>query len=221
MKIHCFFEQSGTFKNVIKNMGGVAKDYDILDDYGQTDVICDLYDEIEKAYLELTSIFDKIKSDDMIIAFFPCTEFEDQKNMLMLGNANQQQKWTDYKKLNYHLYLHNKLNKNYEIITKLVLVCIRRNIPLIIENPKGTCHYLTRNWSLKPTIIDTNRRDNGDYYKKPTQYWFVNCKPENKMLCEATYSQKETKRIDYVSNKVERSMISKEYANRFIREFIL
>ena len=176
MKIHCFFEQSGTFKNVIKNMGGVAQDYDILDGYGQTDVICDLYDEIEKAYLELTSIFDKIKSDDMIIAFFPCIEFEDQKNMLMLGNANQQQKWTDYKKLNYNLYLHNKLNKNYEIITKLVLVCIRRNIPLIIENPKGTCHYLTRNWSLKPTIIDTNRRDNGDYYKKPTQYWFVNCK---------------------------------------------
>lgn len=25
MKIHCFFEQSGTFKNVIKGMGGELK----------------------------------------------------------------------------------------------------------------------------------------------------------------------------------------------------
>ena len=220
MKIHCFFEQSGTFKNVIKNMGGVAKDYDILDDYGQTDVICDLYDEIEKAYLELTSIFDKIKPNDIIIAFFPCTEFEDQKNMLMLGNANQQQKWTDYKKLNYNLYLHNKLNKNYEIITKLVLVCIKRNIPLIIENPKGTCHYLTRNWSLKPTIIDTNRRDNGDHYKKPTQYWFVNCKPQNNILFEPLSYTESRGTIEDTHNKNMRSEISPQYAERFIKQYI-
>jgi len=38
-KIHCFFEQSGTFKNVINSIkGGVAIDYDILNEYDQTDV---------------------------------------------------------------------------------------------------------------------------------------------------------------------------------------
>lgn len=220
MKIHCFFEQSGTFKNVIINMGGVAKDYDILNDYGQTDVVCDLFDEIEKAYLELTSIFDKIKPDDMILAFFPCTEFEDQKNMSMLGNSSQQKKWSDYKKLNYNLYFHKKLERNYEVITKLVLVCIRKDIPLVIENPKGTCHYLTRNWSLKPTIIDMNRRDNGDYYKKPTQYWFVNCKPRNNLVFEPVQYAEYRGTIETTHDKNKRSEISPQYAERFIKQFI-
>ena len=47
---HCFFEQSGTFKNEFKKLGYNAIDYDILNDYGETDVQIDLFSEIEKAY---------------------------------------------------------------------------------------------------------------------------------------------------------------------------
>lgn len=43
---HCLFEQSGTFKNEFKKMGINAIDYDICNDYGQTDKQCDLYSEI-------------------------------------------------------------------------------------------------------------------------------------------------------------------------------
>lgn len=50
MKAHCLFEQSGTFKNEFKKLGIEAYDYDILNDYGQTDYQIDLYSEIEKAY---------------------------------------------------------------------------------------------------------------------------------------------------------------------------
>jgi len=57
---HCFFEQSGTFKNEFKKLGYEAYDYDILNMYGETDFQIDLYDEIEKGYLGLKSIFDKI-----------------------------------------------------------------------------------------------------------------------------------------------------------------
>ena len=46
MKAHCLFEQSGTFKNEFKKMGIDAEDYDILDDYGQTDHKIDLFAEI-------------------------------------------------------------------------------------------------------------------------------------------------------------------------------
>lgn len=46
MRAHCLFEQSGTFKNEFKKMGFEAFDYDILNDYGQTDFQCDLYKEI-------------------------------------------------------------------------------------------------------------------------------------------------------------------------------
>ena len=46
MKAHCLFEQSGTFKNEFKKLGYDAFDYDILNEYGQTDYQIDLYKEI-------------------------------------------------------------------------------------------------------------------------------------------------------------------------------
>lgn len=44
---HCLFEQSGTFKNEFKKLGIEAYDYDILNDYGETDYQIDLFAEIE------------------------------------------------------------------------------------------------------------------------------------------------------------------------------
>lgn len=45
-KAHCLFEQSGTFKNEFLRLGIPAEDYDILDMFGQTDHIIDLYGQI-------------------------------------------------------------------------------------------------------------------------------------------------------------------------------
>ena len=49
-KVHCFFEQSGTFKNEFIKLGISAEDYDIQDNFGQTDHIIDLFEQIELAY---------------------------------------------------------------------------------------------------------------------------------------------------------------------------
>jgi len=46
MRVFCLFEQSGTFKNQFKKLGYEAFDYDILNDYGQTDHMVDLFKEI-------------------------------------------------------------------------------------------------------------------------------------------------------------------------------
>ena len=46
MVVHCLFEQSGTFKNEFKKFGIEAFDYDILNDFGQTDYQLDLFKEI-------------------------------------------------------------------------------------------------------------------------------------------------------------------------------
>lgn len=46
MIAHCLFEQSGTFKNEFRKLGIEAYDYDILNDYGQTDFQVDLFAEI-------------------------------------------------------------------------------------------------------------------------------------------------------------------------------
>ena len=75
-KVYCFFEQSGTFKNEFIKLGIPSEDYDIQNNFGQTDHVIDLFAEIEKAYDGKASIFDNITSDDLIMAFFPCIYFE-------------------------------------------------------------------------------------------------------------------------------------------------
>lgn len=128
--------------------------------------------------------------------------------------------WDTTRKLRYDLKLHQELSRNYEVITKLAMIAFEKNIKLIIENPYSEEHYLRRYWCIKPLIIDYDRRDKGDYYKKPTQYFFLNRKPSNNLLFEGVEIKK-SKRVSYTRNQVERSMISSDYANRFIREFIL
>ena len=71
-KAYLLFEQSGTFKNALKARGIEAEDFDILDDFGETDHVVDLFAEINKAYEGKESIFDQIKPEDIIFAFFPC-----------------------------------------------------------------------------------------------------------------------------------------------------
>lgn len=60
MIAHCMFEQSGTFKNEFKKLGIEAYDYDIQDEFGETDYKVDLFDEIKKAYEGWESIFDRV-----------------------------------------------------------------------------------------------------------------------------------------------------------------
>lgn len=77
-KVHCFFEQSGTFKNEFIKLGITAEDYDIQNNFGETDHVVDLFDHIEREYDKTRqdkTIFDTIGPDDLIIAFFPCIYF--------------------------------------------------------------------------------------------------------------------------------------------------
>ena len=220
MTFHLFFEQSGTFKNELRKLGYEAIDYDILNDFGQTDVVIDLFAEIEKSYAGGGSIFDKIGEDDMIIAFFPCVRFEDQIIMNLRGDHFAGKRWDDQKRIEYSMKLHSELAHMYQLISKLVIVCIRKKIALVIENPYSSQHYLTRYWPLKPAIVDQDRRRDGDWYKKPTQYWFINCKPKNNMLFEPIEFVEE-RVIEKTHNQVQRSMIHPQYANRFLRQYIL
>lgn len=217
---YCLFEQSGTFKNEFKKLGYEAIDYDIQNEFNETDVIIDLFKEIEKAYKNEKSIFDNITEKDTILAFFPCVRFEDQVQMHFRGTAFQQKKWTDEQKLENDLKLHKELDLMYETVTKLAIVCIRKKIPLIIENPYSTTHYLVKYWAIPSKIIDKDRTLRGDYFEKPTQYWFINCEPRYNMIFEV-YSWNKKKDILHTRKGAERSLISKEYANRFIREFIV
>ena len=100
-----------------------------------------------------------------------------------------------------------------------------RGLMLIMENPWSEQTYLKANFVLPPSLVDMDRTKRGDYYKKPTAYWFINCTPTN----GRTYQrQKERKTILNTKSSStaglcseERSMIHPDYARNFICDFIL
>ena len=128
MIAHCLFEQSGTFKNEFRKLGIEAYDYDIANDYDETDFIIDLFREIDIAYVGGCSIFERFERGDIVFAFFPCTKFEDQALLCFRGDLAQMSAYSDAQKLEYDLKQHNELHRNYSIITKLVLICIRGGV---------------------------------------------------------------------------------------------
>lgn len=127
-KAYCLFEQSGTFKKEFLARGIEAEDFDILNDFGQTDQIIDLFGEIEKAYDGNPSIFDKITKDDIILAFFPCTRFESNITMAFRGQQYQLKDKPDLYKVEYALELHKELHHLYELIAKLFCVVLRGGV---------------------------------------------------------------------------------------------
>lgn len=219
MTYHCLFEQSGTFKNEFKKLGFHAEDYDILDDFGETDHVIDLFEQINLAFQGGVSIFDNMKPGDEVLAFFPCIRFEDQIQMAFRGTQHGKESWSLIKKLEYDIQLHQELHDLYVLVTKLAIVCLKRNLPLILENPYSTTHYLVKYWCIPYSVLDTDRRQMGDYYMKPTQYWFIGREPSHNFIFEGVDIK--TKKQVHHQNKVDRSMISPDYANRFIREFII
>lgn len=224
---HLFFEQSATFRDQFRELGIEAYDYDILNDYGETDYQIDLFQEIEKAYGGEQSVFDKITRDDLIIAFFPCTRFEAKIPLAFRGEAYQMKNYTDRQKLEYAMKLHDELHRNYELISKMVIIALDRGLKLVIENPYTAPHYLTTYWCIKPKLIDKDRRLNGDYMKKPTQFWFINCEPKQNLVFEPI-EYVEQRRCNHITKKttgrdrtVVRSEIHPQYANRFIRQYLI
>ena len=171
----------------------------------------------------------------MILAFFPCTRFENQIMLSFRGQAKQFKKWSMQDKIRYDMKLFDELRTNYLTVCKMFIICLDRGLKLIMENPYSEEHFLRRYWCYPATIIDKDRRENGDYYAKPTQYWFVNCEPKNNFLMESySYNHLGEKdairrlnssmyadKFGKVSLKIARSMIHPDYANRFIRQYLI
>lgn len=227
-KILCFFEQSGTFKKEFQKLGYTAYDYDIQNEFGETDYVIDLFKEIEKAYDNKSSIFDNITSDDLIMAFFPCIYFTGYSNPVMFRLES----------VTYiNLTLKEKLDKIiqrgrdrqyfYEMLYKMVGVCLLRDLRIIIENPWSSngAHYLKDNFFKNPDLIDNNRTLRGDDFIKPTGYWFFNCEPTFGCSFEPTKKHKKIVNTKHPLGggicSTERSMINPKYARNFICDFVL
>ncbi len=224
-KVHCMFEQSGTFKNEFIKLGIPAEDYDIQNNFGQTDHIVDLFVEIEKGYNDKSSIFDDIIQDDLIVAFFPCIYFcATSQIAFSLGNTNYR-KLNNEEKIKKILERSNMRKLFYDTLIKFVGICFKKNLRIIFENPWSEQTYLRANFLKSPDLVDNDRSLRGDYFKKPTAFWFFNCKPTHGKSFQPNYNvinvwkAKASGQAGVCSE--ERSMISPDYARNFICDFIL
>ena len=134
-KVHCFFEQSGTFKNEFIKLGIPAEDYDIQNNFGQTDHLIDLFAEIEKAYGGGKSVFDSITKDDLIIAFFPCIYFCATSQMSFFMSCVNYRALDDLGKIEKILERTENRKEFFERLIKFCAVCIAYKIRMIFENP--------------------------------------------------------------------------------------
>ena len=219
-KVHCLFEQSGTFKKAFKELGYNAIDYDI-NKTENVDVVTNLFIQINLASVEGEStIFDNISQDDLVIAFFPCTYFSDQSQLLSRGDNYGQKEWSEKKKIEYSIEQMSMRNKYYLHLCNLCLIAIKKGFKLIIENPYGKVNFLKQYFPIKPKVVIMNRQKMGDFYKKPTQFFFINCNPEFNLQNEYNLENKMQKRIE--DNKgIKRSIISPTFAKNFIKDFII
>ncbi len=181
-KVYCFFEQSGTFKQEFRKLGIPAKDYDIQNNFGETDHVCDLFAEIEKGYAGEPSVFDEITQDDLIMAFFPCIYFETVQQLYYCLQKHDQRNWTKQKQIEYAINRVDERTKYHKLLYKLYYIAYDKGLRLIIENPVSCPNYLVTGQNFPPpTLIDNNRTLRGDVFKKPTAYWYVNCEPTHGM----------------------------------------
>lgn len=219
-KVYCLFEQSGTFKKVFQELGYKAFDYDI-NKTENVDVQIDLFEQIFLTDAEMTkTIFDDIEKDDLVFAFFPCTYFSDQSQLLSRGDSFGQKSWCVEQKLRYSINKMEERTKFYMYLCKLCLIAIKKGFKLIIENPYGKENFLKQYFPIKPKVVLLNRQELGDFYKKPTQFFFINCVPEFHLWnkCHKTINNK----IKIEDNKgFARSVISPAFAKNFIKTFII
>ena len=143
----------------------------------------------------------------------------------MYMNCVNYRSLSDLEKINKIIERTENRKEYFERLMKFVYVCIAYKIRMIFENPWSEQTYLKSNFLKVPDIVDMNRMERGDYYKKPTAYWFWNCEPTHGFTYQNDKEQKIIMKAKGGTKaglcSEERSMISPDYARNFICDFIL
>ena len=221
MKINLLFEQSGTFKRSLREMGNDAKDIDISNAYNETDILIDIFDILD-SYIsgDINATKSVIFNCDLIIAFFPCTYFS-QYNELMLSD-----KWRNYKYMSddeKKRYMFNRKvmqNLYYDRLKALIEICKENKTPLIIENPVSPFMTSFINYN-NIDYVKHVRNKYGDNMRKPTYYLLFNgvyIEPLDKI--ETPITRTVEKLRDKKGNAT-RSLIHPNYSNNFCKHIKL
>lgn len=217
MKINLLFEQSGTFKNVLREMENDAKDVDISNAYNETDILMDIFVILDK-YIsgDIKVAKSEIFDVDLIIAFFPCTYFSQYNDLMLSG------KWYNYKFMTDNeksMYMFNRESMQIlytNRLNALIEICRDKKIPLIIENPVSPyMSMFIKNNNIN--YVKHIRNKYGDNMYKPTYYLLFNgVYIENLDLIETPITRVVEKIRDKNGN-ANRSLMSKNYVKNFCK----
>ena len=188
--------------------------------------LIDLFHEIKTAYQGGPSVFDRITKDDLIVAFFPCIYFETiQMLYYSFDNLNNRHK-PKHEQIKDAIERLQNRTEFHTLLYMLAYIAVKNGLRLIIENPATKPSYLidTQNFP-KPTIIDKNRMERGDWFVKPTAYWFFNCERTYGFSHQNDKKQKIINKCKSAPHaglcSEERSLISPDYARNFICDFVI
>lgn len=123
----------------------------------------------------------------------------------------------------------------WELALKMFCVCDILGLRLIVENPYSPIHFLQQYFPYRPMVIDKDRSRRGDKFKKPTQFWFINCENTNGM----TYQPRKAIAVNSIDDRnknknykklrengvcicsEEKSTMTTDYARNFICDFVI
>ena len=211
---HMLFEQSNTFRDVARALGYNAYSYDIE---GNPSDKIDLFDEIDK-YGYFPCLFDLFDSNDIVLAFFPCTYFEIQNALIFQGTQKQLQGKSLKDKLQICRTREFNRGRYYDYLVHLMQIALERGFKLIVENPYSD-NYLLKWLPLKPALVIPDRTVYGDTAKKPTLFYFINCEPH--LFVPEYRAVNPQWKVSNSSYGIKRSLISKEFAFTFLLGFDL
>ena len=198
--------------------------------------------------------------EDLIMAFFPCIRFcsvmeqiqhEDfydasQRRRKDFGTEEYyKRKWTVLRNYSQERFAF------YDLALKLTAIMQIKGLRMIMENPWHPTNFTNHFWFMRTSLIDKDRTRRGDYFRKPTAYWYVNCAPtygetfqptpkdKIKVITSGSSAAKSANKAKTLMSKEaldkkyightsqnglcdeERSIISPDYARNFICDFIL
>jgi hypothetical protein len=171
------------------------------------------------------------------MAFFPCIYFCElaELNATCPDSLMKVHGWDRKTQRQHQLDMSRKRQRMFELALMMTANVELRGLRMIVENPWNEINFTNHFWFNKPSLIDRNRRLRGDYFMKPTAYWFINCQPTTGRSYQPI-SQDKIKRIKKKDRWMpdsanqssksgicskERSMMSPDYARNFIHDFIL
>lgn len=216
-KVWCLFEQSGTFAGEFREHGKTAFDVDIENRFGKTDIVEDLLASLCCGNGLVDSVLGRIRRDDFIMAFFPCTYFTDQSQLISRGDSYGMKGWSTVEKISRSQQEMWKRARYYQAFCSLFEHVLDIGCKMVVENPYGKANFLRQYFPIRPAVVVQDRRVFGDAYKKPTQFFFLNCRPASKLLQAVATDMKKNPVED--SHGFDRSMISPLFAKMFVRNY--